>query len=83
MTMSQYTSQYTSLDAGITCIDAGYMRPGIACFYLLEQEGEYAVLETGTSHSFTALGQLLTDDPTRLRILFPGQQIFHVFLPSQ
>ncbi len=74
MTTSQDTSQYTSLGAGITCIDAGYMRPGIACFYLLEQDGEYAVLETGTSHSFAALGQLLAErniEPAQIRYIIP------------
>lgn len=67
-------SQYTSLDHGITCIDAGYIRPGLACFYLLEQDGEFAVLETGTSHSFAALGQLLARrgiEPAQVRYIIP------------
>ena len=35
------------LDHGITCIDAGYISPWLACFYLLGQDGEYALIETG------------------------------------
>lgn len=68
------TSQYTLLQSGITCIDAGYVRPGTACFYLLEQDGEYAVVETGTSHSFSALGQLLSERaiaPAQIRYVIP------------
>jgi len=39
------------LEGGVTCLDADYVRPGLACFYLVEAAGEYAVIETGTSHS--------------------------------
>lgn len=44
---------------GITCIDAGYVDSGMACFYLLGRDGEYAVIETGTSHSLQALKDCL------------------------
>ncbi|MCB1689534.1 MAG: MBL fold metallo-hydrolase [Halioglobus sp.] len=50
---------YTSLANGITCIDAAYVREGMACFYLMEEGGECAVLETGTSHSADVLWQVL------------------------
>jgi glyoxylase-like metal-dependent hydrolase (beta-lactamase superfamily II) len=50
---------YRPLGYGITCIDAGYMSDGIACFYLMEQGEECAVIETGTSHSVDRLLQLL------------------------
>jgi glyoxylase-like metal-dependent hydrolase (beta-lactamase superfamily II) len=50
---------YTDLDFGITCIDAAYGSHGMACFYLLEEHGECAVVETGTSHSAPRLLQLL------------------------
>jgi glyoxylase-like metal-dependent hydrolase (beta-lactamase superfamily II) len=56
------------LGYGITCLDAGYVAPGLACFYLMEQHGEYAVLETGTSHSVPVLQQFL-----RARDIRPGQ----------
>jgi len=52
---------YQSMDFGITCIDAAYVRHGTACFYLLEEDGECAVLETGTSRSVPALEQLLAN----------------------
>lgn len=50
---------YTDLGFGITCIDAAYGGHGMACLYLLEENGACAVLETGTSHSATHLLQLL------------------------
>lgn len=54
--------RYQSLDFGITCIDAAYAQQyGMACFYLMEEGGECAVLETGTCHSLPALEQLLFD----------------------
>lgn len=47
------------LGSGITCLDANYVDPGIACFYLIEGQGEagseYALVETGTSHSVPGL----------------------------
>lgn len=54
-------SVYQSLGYGITCIDAGYLAPGVACFYLMEQGDACAVLETGTSHSVPRLEQLLRE----------------------
>jgi glyoxylase-like metal-dependent hydrolase (beta-lactamase superfamily II) len=54
-------STYQALGFGITRIDAAYVQFGMACFYLLEEGGECAVLETGTSHSVPALLQLLSD----------------------
>jgi len=58
----------TALGFGITCIDAAYVQQDVACFYLLEQDGEYAVLETGTSHSVANLRQFMAD-----RGIHPGQ----------
>jgi glyoxylase-like metal-dependent hydrolase (beta-lactamase superfamily II) len=59
---------YTELGFGITCIDAAYAQHGMACFYLVEEGGECAVLETGTCHSVPALEQLLHQ-----RGIAPGQ----------
>lgn len=54
--------RYQSLGFGITCIDAAYAQQyGMACFYLMEEDGECAVVETGTCHSLPALEQLLFD----------------------
>lgn len=54
-------SPYQDLGFGITCIDAAYVEYGMACFYLMEEGGECAVLETGTCHSVPALHQLLAN----------------------
>lgn len=65
---------YQALGDGITCIDAGYVKPGIACFYLLQQDDQYAVIETGTSHSVGALQQLLAQRdiaPEQVRYIIP------------
>ena len=49
------------LGHGIHCIDAGYIRPGLACLYLLHREDECAVIETGTSHSVPRLLSLINE----------------------
>ena len=50
---------WRDLDHGITCLDAGYVDAGIACFYLLGRDNEFAVIETGTSHSLQTLQECL------------------------
>jgi glyoxylase-like metal-dependent hydrolase (beta-lactamase superfamily II) len=40
---------YQTLTHGITRIDTGYMRTGLAACYLVQRDGEAAVIETGTS----------------------------------
>jgi len=65
---------YQELESGITCIDANYVRHGLACFYLVEQGGEYAVIETGTSRSVPRLRKLLRDRgiaPEQVRYVIP------------
>ena len=57
----EIATPWLDLDFGVTCIDAGYIEPGIACFYLVGREGEYAVIETGTSHSLSSLEQCLAE----------------------
>jgi len=49
----------TELSAGISCIDTGYQRPGLAACYLLEEAGEAAFIDTGTAHTLPRLLQLL------------------------
>ena len=47
----------------MTRIDAGYVKPGMVSFYLLQCADTYAVIETGTVHSVpTLLGLLETLD---------------------
>jgi glyoxylase-like metal-dependent hydrolase (beta-lactamase superfamily II) len=65
---------YQPLGFGITCIDAAYVKHGMACFYLMEEGGEYAVLETGTCHSVPALQRLLLERgiaPQQVRYIIP------------
>jgi len=47
------------LGYGIYCIDAQYVRPGQACCYLLVDDGEVAIIETGTSHTVSAISEAL------------------------
>jgi glyoxylase-like metal-dependent hydrolase (beta-lactamase superfamily II) len=67
-------AEYTQPGFGITCIDAAYVQHGMACFYLLEEGGECAVLETGTCHSVPALQRLLNARgiaPEQVRYIIP------------
>jgi glyoxylase-like metal-dependent hydrolase (beta-lactamase superfamily II) len=62
------------LGHGITCIDARYMRAGMACFYLLQQGDELAIIETGTSHSVESLLELMRArglNPEQVRYVIP------------
>ena len=36
---------------GISCIDTGYLRPGLAASFLLQHGDEAAIIETGTPRS--------------------------------
>ena len=66
--------QSNELSLGITCIDANYIRPGLACFYLMEEAGEYAVIETGTSRSFANLCRVMQSRaiaPEQVRYVIP------------
>lgn len=44
-----------SLGHGITCIDAQYVRPGLASCYLIEQNGHAAFIDVGTNHTVPLL----------------------------
>jgi len=62
------------LGDGVTCIDASYVEPGMACFYLVESGGEYAVVETGTNHSVANLLAVLRErdiGPEQVRYVIP------------
>lgn len=67
-------ADYQDLGSGISCIDAQYVQRGLACFYLLQQGDECAVIETGTSHSVAPLLQLLGNrgiQPEQIRYVIP------------
>lgn len=62
------------LDHGITCIETGYFRPGLAACYLLVDTGEAAVIETGTSHSVPRILRVLAQQglaPEAVRWIIP------------
>ena len=70
--MDEKTSE--NLGFGVSCIDADYIRHGIACFYLLEEGDECAVIETGTANSFRNLQRLLAEKqlaPEQVRYVIP------------
>lgn len=50
---------YDDIGFGITRIDSGMIRPGLAALYLLESKGEYALVETGTHNSIPTIMKLL------------------------
>lgn len=59
---------YQDLGQGICCIDTFYYRPNLDGCYLIQQEGEAALIDTGTSHVVPAVMELLA-----LRGLAPEQ----------
>ncbi len=54
-------TRWSEMNHGITCIDVEYMRVGLACFYLLQEKDELAVIETGTTHSVPYLLRLMAE----------------------
>lgn len=65
---------YRSLGHGITCIDAAYVQPGLACLYLVEEGGECALVETGTCHSVPGVQAVLDERgiaPAQVRYVIP------------
>ncbi len=50
---------YQDYDHGITVVDAEYGESGVAALYLLEEDGEVAIIETGTNHSVPLIKEVL------------------------
>jgi glyoxylase-like metal-dependent hydrolase (beta-lactamase superfamily II) len=44
-------AQFAKLDHGISLIDAKYLYPGVVAVYLLQQDDQLAIIETGTANS--------------------------------
>lgn len=68
------TPIYQELDAGITCIESHYQRPGLACCYLLRQGHEAALIDTGTGYTAPAILALLKQKgiaPDQVRYVIP------------
>ncbi len=57
--MSDRCWQY--LGFGIYCVDANYIRPGLACCYLVVEEDSVAIVETGTANTVPAIMALLEE----------------------
>ena len=53
------TLVYQDLGYGITSIESWYQRPGLACCYLLQSEGEIALIDTGTARTAPLIMELL------------------------
>ena len=52
---------WSSVGHGIYCVDAGYVKPGIACCYLMVEGGEVAIIETGTALTAPTIAALLNE----------------------
>ena len=63
-----------TLSHGITCIDTGYHRAGLAACYLVVDDGEAALIETGTALNLPTILQALAEcgvAPEQLRYIMP------------
>jgi len=52
---------FKDLGNGISCIDAQYVRTGLACCYLIEQNGHATFIDTGTNNTVPLLLELLKE----------------------
>lgn len=62
------------LEAGVYHLDSHYMQRGVASLYCVVQDGEVAIIETGTAHSLTLVEQCLRDlsiAPERVKYIMP------------
>ncbi|MES9858496.1 MAG: MBL fold metallo-hydrolase [Sedimenticola sp.] len=50
---------YQELGQGITCIEAYYQRPKLACCYLVREGNEAAIIDTGTAYTVPHIMELL------------------------
>lgn len=51
--------KYQDLEQGITCIETYYTRPDLAGCYLVIEDGEAALIDTGTAHTTPLILELL------------------------
>ncbi|MFK5986129.1 MAG: MBL fold metallo-hydrolase [Pseudomonadota bacterium] len=54
-----YELKYEELVHGITCIEGWYQSEGIACCYMVESDGEFALIDTGTARTAPSIIELL------------------------
>jgi glyoxylase-like metal-dependent hydrolase (beta-lactamase superfamily II) len=65
---------FRTVGPDIYCIDADYVAPGLACFYLVGDGDQYALVETGTARSLPNLRTTLAAldiAPGQLRYIVP------------
>ncbi len=68
------SSMHQELNDGIFRIEASYQRPGLAACYLLRQEDEAVLIDTGTNHSVPAVLELLQQQglkPEQIKYVMP------------
>lgn len=53
------TNSMEYLGNGIYCIDARYIQHGVACCFLMVEDGEVAIIETGTAHTADGISEAL------------------------
>ena len=52
---------YQDLGNGITCIDTGFVRDNLAACYLMVEDGEVAIIESGTNSTVPRIRQLVAE----------------------
>lgn len=65
---------YRDLDHGISCIEAHFQRPNLASCYLLIENGEAALLDTGTTNTVPMVMELLARkglSPEQVKYVIP------------
>ena len=68
------TETIQTLDYGITRIDTGLIRPGMAACYVMQHQDEIAIIETGTMHTVPTILAFLNDqgiDHEQVRYVIP------------
>ena len=65
---------FNPLADGLYCVDALYVKPGVASLYLLQDADEVAIIETGTAHSLPNLLAVMAElgiDDAQVRYVIP------------
>jgi glyoxylase-like metal-dependent hydrolase (beta-lactamase superfamily II) len=59
--MNMTNNTFEAIGHGITRIDTGLVRPGLAACYVMQQNNDFAIIETGTLHTVPTLLSFLDD----------------------
>ena len=71
------TPLLTDYDNGVSAIDADYLRPGLAAIHLIQENGQAALVDTGTSSSVPGVMNAL-----RKKNLAPAAAFYFYQLPA-